>query len=27
MGERCRMMRDKSLPENWDGAFEHLVKA
>jgi adenylate cyclase len=27
MGDRCRMMRDKSLPENWDGAFEHLVKA
>jgi adenylate cyclase len=27
MGERCRVMRDKSLPENWDGAFELLVKA
>jgi adenylate cyclase len=27
MGERCRMMRDKPLPENWDGSFEHLTKA
>jgi adenylate cyclase len=27
MGERCRSMRDKALPENWDGAFEHLTKA
>ncbi len=27
MGERCLMMRDKPLPENWDGTFEHVVKA
>ena len=27
MGERCRTMRDTPLPDNWDGAFEHLVKA
>lgn len=27
MGDRSRSMRDKALPENWDGAFEHLTKA
>jgi adenylate cyclase len=27
MGERCSVMRDKPLPENWDGSFEHLTKA
>jgi adenylate cyclase len=27
MAERCRTMREKPLPENWDGTFEHLAKA
>jgi adenylate cyclase len=27
MGERCQTMRDRSLPDNWDGTFEHLAKA
>jgi len=27
MVERCRMMREKPLPENWDGSYEHLTKA
>jgi adenylate cyclase len=27
MGERCRTMPDKALPENWDGSFEHLTKS
>jgi adenylate cyclase len=27
MGERCKSMRDRPLPENWDGSFEHLTKS